>query len=158
MSIHDGTAIDVLLVEDDVGDGLIARAAFEDEIANRLHIVGDGRRALDFLYRRGAFTRAPVPGLVLLDTRLPDMDGVELLDVVRGDPTLAAIPVVALVGSGAERDVLRDRGLRVDAYLVKPVDGPRFLDAVREIDGLSLSVVRSPGPGPGPAPTATPAV
>ncbi|NEE32195.1 response regulator, partial [Streptomyces sp. SID7982] len=88
------------LVEDDPGDELMTREAFEDnKIRNTLHVVRDGQEALDFLYRRGEYTEAPRPDLVLLDLNLPKYDGRQVLEQIKGDPELALIPVVVLTTS-----------------------------------------------------------
>jgi CheY-like chemotaxis protein len=137
--------IEVLLVEDDPGDELLTREAFEEnKISNRLHIARDGAEALDFLYRRGAHTRAPRVDLVLLDLNLPKYDGRQILERIRADPDLTHVPVVILTTSSAEEDVLRSYKLHANAYVTKPVDVNDFILAVRQIDEFFLSVVRLP--------------
>lgn len=138
--------IEVLLVEDDAGDELMTREAFEDnKIRNTLHVVRDGEEALDFLYRRGAHPEAPRPDLVLLDLNLPKYDGRQVLEQVKTDPELAAIPVVVLTTSSAEEDILRSYRLHANAYVTKPVDLDQFIAAVRQIDEFFVTVVRLPG-------------
>lgn len=138
--------IEVLLVEDDPGDELMTREAFEDNrILNRLHIARDGEEALDFLYRRGQHAGAPSIDLVLLDLNLPKYDGRQVLQQIRDDPQLTHTPVVILTTSSAEEDVLRSYRLHANAYVTKPVDASRFIAAVRQIDEFFLSVVRLPG-------------
>ncbi|MFI6697864.1 response regulator [Streptomyces sp. NPDC050509] len=142
--------IEVLLVEDDAGDELMTREAFEDnKIRNTLHVVRDGEEALDFLYRRGAHTDAPRPDLVLLDLNLPKYDGRQVLEQIKTDPELALIPVVVLTTSSAEEDILRSYKLHANAYVTKPVDLDQFIAAVRQIDEFFVSVVRLPGRIPG---------
>ncbi len=137
--------IEVLLVEDDPGDELLTREAFEEnKISIRLHIARDGAEALDFLYRRGAHTRAPRVDLVLLDLNLPKYDGRQVLERIRADPDLTHVPVVILTTSSAEEDVLRSYKLHANAYVTKPVDVNDFILAVRQIDEFFLSVVRLP--------------
>ncbi|MEW9546821.1 response regulator [Nonomuraea sp. NPDC050783] len=139
-------AIEVLLVEDDPGDELITREAFEDnKIHNNLHVVRDGLEALDFLYRRGGYADAPRPDLVLLDLNLPKYDGRQVLEKIKGDPELRAIPVVVLTTSSAEEDILRSYDLFANAYVTKPVDLDRFLTVIRQIDEFFVTVVRLPG-------------
>jgi len=137
--------IDVLLVEDDPGDVLMTREAFEDyKVANALHVVGDGVEALRFLRREGEYTDAPTPDLVLLDLNLPRMDGREVLAQLKADPELRRIPVVVLTTSEAEEDVLRSYSLHANAYVTKPVDFDRFVQVVQQIDDFFVSVVRLP--------------
>ncbi|MBK3582672.1 response regulator [Streptomyces microflavus] len=138
--------IEVLLVEDDPGDELMTREAFEDnKIRNTLHVVRDGQEALDFLYRRGEYTEAPRPDLVLLDLNLPKYDGRQVLEQIKSDPELALIPVVVLTTSSAEEDILRSYKLHANAYVTKPVDLDQFIAAVRQIDEFFVTVVRLPG-------------
>ncbi|MFD5901157.1 response regulator [Streptomyces microflavus] len=138
--------IEVLLVEDDPGDELMTREAFEDnKIRNTLHVVRDGQEALDFLYRRGEYTEAPRPDLVLLDLNLPKYDGRQVLEQIKSDPELALIPVVVLTTSSAEKDILRSYKLHANAYVTKPVDLDQFIAAVRQIDEFFVTVVRLPG-------------
>ncbi|MFJ1749586.1 response regulator [Streptomyces sp. NPDC088116] len=138
--------IEVLLVEDDAGDELMTREAFEDnKIRNTLHVVRDGEEALDFLYRRGEHAQAPRPDLVLLDLNLPKYDGRQVLEEIKTDPELASIPVVVLTTSSAEEDILRSYKLHANAYVTKPVDLDQFIAAVRQIDEFFVSVVRLPG-------------
>ncbi|MFE9016258.1 response regulator [Streptomyces cyaneofuscatus] len=138
--------IEVLLVEDDPGDELMTREAFEDnKIRNTLHVVRDGQEALDFLYRRGEYTDAPRPDLVLLDLNLPKYDGRQVLEQIKGDPELSLIPVVVLTTSSAEEDILRSYKLHANAYVTKPVDLDQFIAAVRQIDEFFVTVVRLPG-------------
>ncbi len=137
--------IEVLLVEDDPGDELMTREAFEDnKIQNTLHVVRDGEEALDFLFRRGEYTEAPRPDLILLDLNLPKYDGRQVLEKIKSDDDLALIPVVVLTTSSAEEDILRSYKLHANAYVTKPVDLDQFIAAVRQIDDFFVSVVRLP--------------
>lgn len=138
--------IEVLLVEDDAGDELMTREAFEDnKIGNTLHVVRDGEEALDFLHRRGAYGDAPRPDLILLDLNLPKYDGRQVLEHIKNDRALSAIPVVVLTTSSAEEDIIRSYKLHANAYVTKPVDLDQFIRAVRQIDEFFVSVVRLPG-------------
>ena len=140
-----GRAIDVLLIEDDPGDELITREAFEhNKIKNKLHVAHDGEEGLDFLYRRGAHKNAPRPDLVLLDLNLPKYDGRQLLERIKNDPDLCHIPVVVLTTSSAEEDILRSYKLHANAYVTKPVDLDQFMNVVRQIDEFFVQVVRLP--------------
>jgi CheY-like chemotaxis protein len=137
--------IDVLLVEDDPGDVLMTREAFEDhKVANRLSVVADGVSAMAFLRKEGEYADAPTPDLILLDLNLPRMDGREVLQALKEDAALRAIPVVVLTTSEAEEDVVRSYSLHANAYVTKPVDFDRFIDVVRQIDEFFVEVVRLP--------------
>ena len=137
--------IEVLLVEDDPGDELMPREAFEDnKIGNPLHVVRDGMEALDFLYRRGEFSEAPTPDLVLLDLNLPKYDGRQVLERIKSDPDLSHIPVVVLTTSSAEEDILRSYKLHANAYVTKPVDLDQFIATIRQIDEFFVTVVKLP--------------
>ncbi|MEV6071056.1 response regulator [Nocardia sp. NPDC052001] len=140
-----GEPIDILLVEDDAGDELITREALQhNKVGNVLHVVRDGQQALDFLYRAGEFADAPRPGLILLDLNLPKYDGREVLQRIKSDPELCAIPVVVLTTSAAQADVLNSYRHHASAYITKPVDLDQFLEAVRKIDHFFLQFVRLP--------------
>ena len=137
--------VEILLVEDDPGDVLMTREAFDDyKLRNQLHVVNDGADAMAFLRQEGAFADKPRPDLVLLDLNLPRMDGREVLEAIKSDPELASIPVVVLTTSEAEDDVLRSYSLHANAYVTKPVDFERFIDVVRQIDDFFVTVVRLP--------------
>ena len=143
-----GRAIDILLVEDDPGDELITREAFEhNKIKNKLHVAHDGEEGLDFLYRRGAHAEAVRPDLILLDLNLPKYDGRQVLERIKTDPELSLIPVVVLTTSSAEEDILRSYKLHANAYVTKPVDLDQFIAAVQKIDEFFVTVVRLPGRG-----------
>jgi len=140
-----GRAIDILLVEDDPGDELITREAFEhNKLRNRLHVAHDGEEGLNYLYQRGAYEDAKRPDLILLDLNLPKYDGRQLLEKIKSDPDLSRIPVVVLTTSSAEEDILRSYKLHANAYVTKPVDLDQFINAVRQIDEFFLQVVRLP--------------
>ncbi len=140
-----GRAIDILLVEDDPGDELITREAFEhNKLNNRLHVAHDGEEGLNYLYRRGGYENAPRPDLILLDLNLPKYDGRHLLQKIKSDPDLSRIPVVVLTTSSAEEDILRSYKLHANAYVTKPVDLDQFMNAVRQIDEFFVQVVRLP--------------
>jgi CheY-like chemotaxis protein len=138
--------IDVLLVEDDEGDVLMTKEAFEYyKIRNRLHVVSDGEQALQFLHRAGPYADAPRPGLILLDVNLPRRSGLEVLAELKRDEDLLVIPVVMLTTSAAEEDILRSYSLHANAFVTKPVDFEHFIDAVRQIDNFFLTLVCLPG-------------
>ena len=134
---------DVLLVEDDPGDVLMTREAFEyHKLRNVLDVVTDGEQALQFLRRSGDYADAPRPGLILLDLNLPRVDGLEVLAEIKADPVLKVIPVVILTTSQAQQDVLRSYALHANAYVSKPVDFERFMEAIRQIDNFFVTLVK----------------
>ncbi|MBU4461146.1 MAG: response regulator [Verrucomicrobia bacterium] len=125
-----GEPIVILLVEDDEAHAEIVRRNFEaSRMANRLIHVTDGQAALDYLYRRNGYSdpgESPRPGIVLLDLRLPKVDGLDVLKTIKADPDLGRIPVVILTTSKAEADVIHAYGHHANSYLVKPVDFSHF--------------------------------
>jgi CheY-like chemotaxis protein len=142
----DSEVIDVLLVEDDEGDVLMTKEAFEYyKIRNRLHVVSDGEQALQFLRKTGPYADAPRPGLILLDVNLPRRSGLEVLAELKQDEDLLVIPVVMLTTSAAEEDILRSYALHANAFVTKPVDFEHFIEAVRQIDNFFLTLVCLPG-------------
>jgi CheY-like chemotaxis protein len=136
-------AVHVLLVEDDPGDVLMTKEAFEHyKLRNVLHVVTDGEQALQFLRRTGGYADAPRPGLILLDLNLPRLDGLEVLAELKADPVLKVIPVVILTTSQAQQDVLRSYALHANAYVSKPVDFETFMEIIRQIDNFFVTVVK----------------
>jgi len=127
----------VLLVEDDPAHAEIVRRNFRAfRLPNRLEHVCDGQEALDYVRRRGRFAdpeRAPRPGLILLDLRLPRLDGLEVLRILKADPDLGRIPVVVLTTSAAETDLIRAYDAHANSYLVKPVDFSRFVELMETL-------------------------
>jgi CheY-like chemotaxis protein len=139
------TPIEVLLVEDDPGDVLMTREAFEEhKIGNRLNVVSDGVEALAYLRREEPYTDAVRPDLILLDLNLPRRDGREVLQEIKFDEDLRQIPVVVLTTSQLDEDILRSYQLHANAYVTKPVDFEQFINVVRQIDDFFVSVVKLP--------------
>jgi two-component system response regulator len=137
--------MDILLVEDDEGDVLITREAFEiHQIRNALHVVSDGDAALRFVQRRSEYAQAPRPHLVLLDLNLPRRSGMEVLAELKSDPELSVIPVVVLTTSQAQEDIARSYALHANAYVTKPVDADSFMSAIRQIDDFFGSLAQLP--------------
>jgi CheY-like chemotaxis protein len=140
--------IEVLLVEDDPGDVLMTKEAFEEhKLRNRLNVVSDGAAALSYLRREGEYADASTPDLILLDLNLPRRDGREVLAEIKKDEELRRIPVVVLTTSQADEDILRSYQLHANAYVTKPVDFDRFISVVRQIDEFFVSVVKLPPRG-----------
>ena len=137
--------VNVLLVEDDPGDVLMTREAFDDyKVRNQLHVVNDGVEAMAFLRQEGEHADKPRPDLILLDLNLPKMDGREVLEAIKSDTGFSSIPVVVLTTSEAEEDVLSSYSLHANAYVTKPVDFESFIGVVRQIDDFFVTVVRLP--------------
>ncbi len=139
----------ILLVEDSPNDVELTLTALADnKLANEVVVVNDGEEALEYLYRRGRFRlRAEGhPVVVLLDIKLPKVDGLEVLQRLRSDDELKTIPVVMLTSSREEQDIVRSYKLGVNAYVVKPVDFHDFVRAVNEL-GLFWAVINQPPPG-----------
>jgi CheY-like chemotaxis protein len=139
----------ILMVEDDPKDVELTLMALEDyKLANEVVVTRDGEEALDYLYCRGNFTtRTPDnPAVLLLDLKLPKVDGLEVLQQIRSDEKLRMIPVVVLTSSHEERDMVASYKLGVNAYVVKPVDFHEFINAVKEL-GIFWAVINQPPPG-----------
>ncbi len=138
----------ILLVEDNPDDeALTLRAFAKNNIGNRIVVVRDGAEALDWLFRRGQYSERhdPEPQIVLLDLKLPKVDGLEVLRQMRDDLRTELMPVVILTSSKEESDILRGYELRANSYIRKPVDFARFVEAVREI-GMYWLVLNEPPP------------
>ncbi len=137
--------IEILLVEDNPGDvRLTKEALLEGKVNNRLSVARDGVEALDFLHRRGEFSDAPLPDIILLDLNMPRKDGRQVLEEIKAHPELRRIPVVVLTTSRAEEDVLRSYDLYVNCYITKPVDMDQFVQVIRGIDQFWFNVVTLP--------------
>jgi CheY-like chemotaxis protein len=139
--------IEILLVEDNERDAELAmRALKKGGLANKLLWVKDGEQALDYLFRRGAFAGREdvVPRLVLLDLKMPRVDGIEVLKVVKADERTKRIPVVVMTSSQEERDVAETYDLGVNSYVVKPVDFAVVADIVRQAGYYWLAINRTP--------------
>lgn len=130
-----GEPIVILLVEDDAAHAEIVRRNFQDcRLANTLMHVTDGQAALDYLARRNIYSdpaQSPRPGVILLDLRLPKVDGLEVLRSIKSDPNLQNIPVVILTTSRAELDRVKAYTLHANSYLVKPVDFTKFTELMQ---------------------------
>ena len=137
--------VNILLVEDNPGDARLALEALkENKVANTLHWVDDGVKALDFLYQREPYADAPRPDVILLDLNLPKKDGREVLAEIKEAPDLKRIPVVILTVSQAEEDILRTYNLHANCYITKPLDLDRFLEVVQQIENFWLTIVKLP--------------
>lgn len=143
-----GEPVEILLVEDNPGDvRLTTEALREAKVRNNLSHAKDGVEALRFLRREPPFEDAPRPDIILLDLNMPRMDGREVLEEIKKDPSLALIPVVVLTTSQSEEDILRSYQLQASCYIAKPVDLEQFLRVVRSVEDFWLTVVRLPPKG-----------
>lgn len=144
----EGEPLVILLVEDNSDHAeLVLRSLKNHRVANTIHHVGDGEAALDFLFRRGAYSdseASPRPHVILLDLRLPRVDGLEVLKEIRADEELRSIPVVILTTSEAERDVAVAYDNFVNSYLVKPVDFAKFAQMMTDLGFYWLGWNRQP--------------
>ena len=139
--------VEILLVDDDPGDVLLARLAFEDgRFANRMHVAEDGEKALAFLRREEGFASAPEVDLILLDLNMPRKGGREVLAEIKADPRLAEIPVVIVTGTAFEGEILKAYNLDVSCYITKPIDVPQFMKVVRSIPHFQVAVVTTRPP------------
>ncbi|MFH1025900.1 MAG: response regulator [Nitrospirota bacterium] len=139
----------ILLVEDDPRDIELTLGSLEEyNLANEVLVARDGAEALDYLYRRGQFADYPNgnPAVVLLDLKLPKVDGFEVLKTIRSDDKLKLIPVTILTSSREDNDLIQSYKLGVNAYIVKPVDFHQFANAIKQL-GIFWAVLNEPPPG-----------
>jgi two-component system response regulator len=139
--------VEIVLVEDNPNDAELAmRALKEYNLANKLMWLKDGVEALDFIFAQGQYADRSiedVPKVVLLDLKLPRVDGLEVLEKVKSDTRTKSIPVVVLTSSSEERDIIASYNLGVNSYVIKPVDFDKFVDAAKEI-GLYWMLLNKP--------------
>jgi len=139
----------ILMVEDDPKDVELTLTALEEyNLANEVIVTRDGAEALDYLYRLGKFATRSIenPAVMLLDLKLPKIDGLEVLQQVKSDDRLKMIPVVVLTSSREEKDMVASYNLGVNAYVVKPVDFHEFVNAIKEL-GVFWAVINAAPPG-----------
>lgn len=140
-----GTPIEILLVEDNLGDiRLTLEVLKESRVTNRVNVVRDGVEALAYLYQTGDYAQSPRPDLILLDLNMPRQDGRETLAEIKRTPQFQNIPVVVLTTSDAELDILQAYTLHANCYIVKPVDLEQFIRVVRSIEDFWLTIVKLP--------------
>lgn len=132
-----GEPLHILLVEDNEAHAeLVIRAMRDSQVANTIHHVADGEQALDYLFKRGAYAdpiRNPRPNLILLDLRLPRVDGLEVLRTIKITPELLRIPVVVLTSSDTESDIARSYDYHANSYVVKPLDFRTFTQLMKDL-------------------------
>ena len=140
--------VDILLAEDNPDDVKLALHAFRrNNLANAVHVVGDGAEALDFVFCREAYAGRSLeepPKMLLLDLKMPRVDGLEVLQAVRADPRTRLIPVVMMTSSSEERDRVESYALGVNSYIVKPLDFDQFVEAMRLVGMYWLLLNRPP--------------
>ena len=139
----------ILLAEDSERDVELTLAALEEHnLANEVVVARDGAEALDYLYQRGRFASHAngLPVVVLLDLKMPKVDGLEVLRQMRTDPALKHVPAVMITSSREEQDLVRSYQLGVNAYVVKPVDFHQFVESIKQI-GFFWAVINEPPPG-----------
>ena len=145
----DMNEVEILLVEDNPNDEeLTLRALRKHNLANRVHVVMDGAEALEFIFATGAYTDRKMengPKVILLDLKLPKVDGLEVLRRVKSDERTKATPVVVLTSSREERDVVESYKLGVNSYMVKPVDFDQFIQAVSQLGMYWVLLNQRPG-------------
>jgi CheY-like chemotaxis protein len=137
----------ILLVEDSENDIELTLAALTKHVANEVVVARDGAEALDYLFRRGKYAAraGSDPVLVMLDLKMPKVDGLEVLRTIKTDSALKRIPVVVLTSSREQRDVIESYEMGVNAYVVKPVEFEQFIDAVKQL-GLFWLLLNEPPP------------
>jgi two-component system, chemotaxis family, response regulator Rcp1 len=138
-------SINILLVEDNEGDILLTTEALEEiKLINKIDVVKNGRDALEFLYKRGNFTTATTPDLIILDINLPLKSGHEVLQIIKNDDVLKQIPVIMLTTSSAEKDITTAYKFHANCYITKPVEVNQFLSAVLGIQNFWINIVALP--------------
>lgn len=137
--------IEILLIEDNPADVRLTQEGFnEAKLLTNLNAIMDGKTALDYLFRRGEYTKAVKPDLILLDLNLPGVDGREILKEVKDDPDLRKIPVVILTSSEAESDIVAAYESHANCFIAKPIDFDGFMNVVRSIECFWFTVVKLP--------------
>jgi two-component system, chemotaxis family, response regulator Rcp1 len=140
-----GTRVEILLIEDNPGDVRLTKLALKGgKILNNINVVMDGAEAMDYLLRKGKYSEAMRPDLIILDLNLPKKDGRQVLKEIKDNESLRRIPIVVLTTSRDEQDVLKSYNLHANAYITKPLDLDQFIDVVRSIETFWVSVVRLP--------------
>jgi two-component system, response regulator len=140
--------VEILLVEDNPNDAEMAlRALKKNNLANKVLLVVDGEEALDYMYSRGKFKLKPasnLPKIILLDLKLPKVDGLEVLKILKSDPEKKVIPIIVLTSSKEETDIIQSYKLGVNSYIVKPVEFDKFVRSVRDMGFYWLLLNQNP--------------
>jgi len=145
MMKNNPNSISILFADDDPDDRLLVREAFEENhLLNILDTVEDGEELMDYLHRRGKYTEATRPGVILLDLNMPRKSGLEALREIKADADLRKIPVVVLTTSKAEEDILRSYDLGVNSFIVKPVTFESLVELVKMLGRYWFQIVELP--------------
>jgi two-component system, chemotaxis family, response regulator Rcp1 len=136
---------EVLLVEDNPGDALLVKKILQESSPGiKLHIVGDGKEALDFLHKKGVYAEVSYPALIILDLNLPKLNGFDVLLVIKNDKELTSIPVIVFSSSTNESDIQRTYDLHANCYISKPIEFEDFLFVIKEISNFWLRLAKLP--------------
>lgn len=140
--------VEILIVEDNPNDAEMAlRALKKNNVSNEVLVVGDGEEALDFIFRKGKHSnrvKESCPRMILLDLKLPKVDGLEVLKEVKSNPDTKMIPIIVMTSSKEESDIIESYKLGVNSYIVKPVDFDKFVEAVRDLGYYWLLLNQAP--------------
>lgn len=143
--INNGSPVEILLVEDNLGDIMLVEESLKDsEIRYQLNVIKNGEEVMDYLKHRNNFTNSVVPDLILLDLNLPRKNGKEVLSEIKNDNELDAIPVIILTSSQAENDILDCYKLKANSYLNKPVGFDEFVDLIKKVELYWIATVTLP--------------
>ena len=138
-------SIDILLVEDNEGDIVLTKEALEDsKIVNAIHVVRNGKEAIDYVFNQGKYQNVLTPDLILLDVNLPLKSGHEVLEIVKSDERTQHIPVIMLTTSSSEKDILMSYKNHVNCYVTKPVGINEFYNAIAKIEEFWFNIVKLP--------------
>lgn len=139
------TKIEILLVEDSEPDILLTQEAFADAcVPNRLNVAYDGEEALQFLRRENKYHHSPRPDIILMDINMPRKNGLEVLEEIKKDPKLMAIPVLMLTTSQAEEDIKKAYAHHASGYVIKPIGFEDFVTAIKAFEAFWMKFVRFP--------------
>ncbi len=143
--MSNGHPIEILLIEDNEGDIILTKKAFErGKIMNNLSVARDGKEGLDYLFKRGKFENVSTPDLILLDLNMPEVSGQEVLQQIKATDELKSIPVVVLTTSNSDEDILRSYKLQASCYIKKPVDFKQFGEVIQTLQNYWFTVVKFP--------------
>ncbi len=138
-------SINILLVEDNEGDIFLVKEALEEsKIINRVHVVKNGRDAVDYLFSKGKYNGQSIPDLIILDINIPMLNGHEVLKCIKEDERTKIIPVIMLTTSSSERDILKSYQHHANCFISKPVDAEEFVKAIRELEIFWFNIVKFP--------------
>jgi len=144
LDTFESRAVEILLIEANHGDVRLMKELFADAgITNEIHVVYDGDEALDFIHQDGEYTDAPQPDIILLDLKLPGRKSENVLAALNNRPELTLIPVIGMAGSTTEIDIAQSTGVSADTYIQKPLNPDEFLDAVQNLGGYGITIVRT---------------